>query len=85
MQVELFCSNCTCCFTAPPDMASDHIWQRMADDGPWYALGDGETFEDMIFTTLTDHGQISCPDCGAWVSVNEESLGQMAMELLAQW
>ena len=55
----------------------------MSNDGPWYALGDGETFEDMIFSSLTENGFISCPCCGECVSVSEESLGQLAMEMLA--
>ena len=57
----------------------------MAEDGPWYALGDGETFEDMIFTTLFACGSIRCADCGEPASVTEQSLGQMAMEVLGSW
>lgn len=85
MQVELCCSNCAGRFAAPPESPANQIWERMANEGPWFALGDGETFEDMIFATLTDKGQISCPDCGEMVLVTEESLSQWAMELLAQW
>ena len=40
----------------------------MADDGPWYALGDGETFEDMIFNTLVGCGRIRCSECGEEVT-----------------
>ena len=57
----------------------------MTDEGPWYALGDGETFEDMIFAALTARGAIRCPGCGEPVNVTEESLGQVAMEVLANW
>lgn len=85
MQIELCCPSCTCRFVAPPDSSSDDIIDRMFEDGPRYALGDGETFEDMIFSSLTEHGQITCPDCGEPVTVTEESLGQLAMEVLAQW
>jgi hypothetical protein len=56
----------------------------MLDEGPWYALGDGETFEDMIFTTLARDGNIFCPECGEPVAVSEESLGRVAMSMLAQ-
>ena len=45
------------------------VLDRMADEGPWYALGDGETFEDMIFTTLIGCGTIRCAECGEAASV----------------
>jgi hypothetical protein len=85
MQIELCCSTCACRFAAPPETGCEEVIDRMFDQGPRYALGDGETFEDMIFTTLMERGQISCPDCGDAVGVSEESLGQLAMEVLAQW
>lgn len=85
MQIELSCSCCSRCFAAPPEATADEVRQIMTAEGPGYALGDGETFEDMIFTSLTDRGYIACPDCGEIVCVSEESLGQLAMELLAQW
>jgi hypothetical protein len=85
MQVELYCTNCHCRFVAPPDTPADDVAQRMALEGPWYALGDGETFEDMIFNTLTTDGEIDCPECGEPVHVSEESLGQLAMEVLGSW
>ena len=52
MQVELYCPHCSCCFSANPEAPAAEVLDRMADEGPWYALGDGETFEDMIFSTL---------------------------------
>ncbi len=85
MQVELNCQECYCRFAAPPDAASEDIIERMTNEGTWYALGDGVTFEDMIFTALTGRGAIHCPECSHPVSVGEESLGQLAMEVLAQW
>ena len=83
MQVELYCSSCACRFVAPPGTPAAEILDRMTDDGPWYALGDGETFEDMIFSALTSRGLIHCPDCSAPVSVSEESLGRVSKEILA--
>ncbi|MBI3410610.1 MAG: hypothetical protein HY040_19920 [Planctomycetes bacterium] len=83
MRIELYCSNCSCRFAAPPDASADEIHQQMFADGPWYALGDGNTFEDMIFSSLTERGAICCPDCGDPVAVSEESLSQLAMEMLA--
>jgi hypothetical protein len=84
MQIELYCQECGCRFAAPPDTAAETIIERMTDEGPWYALGDGETFEDMIFAALTARGAICCPECCRPVSVSEESLGRLAMEMLAQ-
>jgi hypothetical protein len=84
MQIELCCRNCFCRFVAPPETAHEQVLDRMFDDGPAYALGDGETFEDMIFTALVENGQIQCPECGEAVHVSEESLGQLAMTMLAR-
>jgi hypothetical protein len=85
MQVELYCPSCCCRFAAPPDASANEILDRMMDEGPWYGLGDGETFEDMIFNALTSEGEIPCPHCDLPVSVSEESLGKLAMEMLSQW
>jgi hypothetical protein len=84
MQVELFCSRCSCRFAAPPETSAQVILERMLDEGPWYGLGDGETFEDMIFNALTLEGEIPCPECDEPVSVSEESLGKLAQEMLSQ-
>jgi hypothetical protein len=64
-------------------MSADEVLARMTDEGPWYALGDGETFEDMIFTALATRGVIRCPECCRPVNITEESLGRMALEMLA--
>ena len=60
MQVELFCPNCCCSFAAEPNTPAAEVLDRMAEDGPWYALGDGETFEGEEFATYID----SLPDIG---------------------
>ncbi len=85
MLVELYCSHCGNRFAADPEMPAAEVLDRMAEDGPWYALGDGETFEDMIFSTLFSYGAIRCVDCGEQAAVNEESLGQLALEVLGSW
>lgn len=85
MQVELYCPDCRCRFAAAPDTPAAEVLDQMIAEGPWYALGDGETFEDMIFNTLTSRGAIRCPGCHEPVSVSEESLGQLAMEVLGSW
>ncbi len=84
MQIELFCDGCTCRFAAPPGASANEVTDLMFEDGPWFALGDGETFEDMIFATLTGAGDIHCPECGDPVTVSEESLGRVAMSMLTQ-
>jgi len=85
MQVELYCPSCHCRFCESPDTPAAEVLDRMAEEGPWYALGDGETFEDMIFSTLFACGTIRCSECGEPVSVSEQSLGQLAMEVLGSW
>lgn len=85
MQIELYCPHCECRFAAPPDTPAWEILDRMAERGPWYALGDGETFEDMIFSTVLAHGDIRCADCGRKASVSEETLGQLTLEVLGSW
>jgi hypothetical protein len=85
MNVELHCQNCLCRFAADPNTPAAEIFDQMAVEGPWYALGDGETFEDMIFTTLMSEGRIRCPECGDPVNVSEESLGRLTMEVLGSW
>jgi len=85
MQVELLCPHCSCSFAASPDAPAAEILDRMAEEGPWYALGDGETFEDMIFSTLFACGSIRCSECGAPVAVSEQTLGQLTMEVLGSW
>jgi hypothetical protein len=61
------------------------VLDQMAETGPWLALGDGETFEDMIFNTLLSCGNIRCAECGENVHVTEETLGQLTMEVLGSW
>jgi hypothetical protein len=85
MQVELYCPHCCMSFVADPETPAQDVLERMADEGPWYALGDGETYEDMIFSTLFACGTIRCAACGEAASVSEQSLGQMAMEVLGSW
>jgi hypothetical protein len=84
-KIELYCERCDCGFTAPPETSAQKILELMTEEGPWYGLGEGETFEDMIFAALTERGAIYCPVCGEQVAVSEESLGKMAMEMLAGW
>ena len=81
MQIELRCPYCACRFSAPPDAPMAEVVDRMTEDGPWFALGDGDTFEDMIFAALLTRGKIACPDCRAPVVVSEESLSRFAVQM----
>ena len=85
MKIELYCEHCHCRFADAPDTPADDVVDRMIGEGPWYALGDGATFEDMIFNAITERGSILCPECEEPVSVSEESLGKVTMELLGCW
>jgi len=83
MHIELYCPNCTHRFAASPDAPALEVMDQMFEDGPWFGLGDGGTFEDMIFHALLEHGDILCPACAEPVCVSEESLGELAKEMLA--
>jgi hypothetical protein len=85
MQVELYCDHCCTSFVAEPDAPAAEVLDRMAEDGPWYALGDGATYEDMIFSTLFACGHIRCSQCGEAAGVSEQTLGQLTMEVLGSW
>jgi len=85
MQIELYCPCCDQAFVAAPDTPAAVVLERMAEQGPWYALGDGETFEDMIFRTVFACGAVRCGECGEAVNISEESLSQLAQEVLGAW
>ncbi len=74
MHIEMHCTHCSYRFMASDDVSS-------VSGEPWYSLGDGNTFEDSIYTSLGDG--VCCPACGAAVRVSEERLGELAMEMLA--
>jgi hypothetical protein len=74
MELALTCLRCATGFTAD---LPEHLTHRLA------ALGDGQTFEDLLYTSLSGDGHFVCPVCDAPVQVREENLNQLAMELLA--
>jgi hypothetical protein len=80
MQIELRCPACPCRFRAEPTTPADEVVEKMIDEGPWYALAEGATFEDMIFAALLRRGAIHCPECDRTVSVQEVSLGRHARQ-----
>lgn len=85
MQIELSCPCCACRLAAPPEASVEEVFDRMLDEGPHFSLGDGNTFEDMIFSSLLEDGEVHCPDCGEAVNVSEESLSRLAREVLAHF
>ena len=49
----------------------------MIDEDLWYALADGQTFEEMIFNALVSRGRIGCPRCATSVCVHEGSIHEL--------
>lgn len=80
MQVELYCPSCEGRYTASPETRAA-VLDRATEEGPWSALGDGETFEDRVAAALADR----CPRCGGAATVSEESLGRLTLEVLRTW
>ena len=72
MHIELRCPGCPCRFRAAPELPADEVLDRMIDEGPWFALAGGETFEDMVFAAVTARGRILCPECGRSVSIHRQ-------------
>jgi hypothetical protein len=76
MHIELRCRECPCRFHAAPDTPADEVLDRMIEEGPWFALARGETFEVMVRAALRARGTIRCPECGRAVAVAGGSLGR---------
>jgi hypothetical protein len=85
MHVELYCPHCQRRFAASPETPAAAVFDRVTEQGPWGALGDGETFEDSVAAALADRAADRCPRCGKAATVSEESLGRLTLELLATW
>ncbi len=62
MDIHLCCPRCPCRFSSAPDASAEEVMDRMNGDAPWFALAEGETFEDMVFAALEARGRILCPD-----------------------
>ena len=80
MLVEIRCPECG---WESVKLPQEQALERIASEGPWFALGDGETCEDRI-AHLADQGQ-PCPHCGTAVVVSEDSLCRISLRLLANW
>jgi hypothetical protein len=85
MQLELYCPCCDRLFTPAPKPGMVEIFRGLEEHGPWSALGDGETFEDLVYNTLTSAPETACPDCGGVATMGEGTLGKLSHALLASW
>jgi hypothetical protein len=82
MPIELRCKRCACHFSAAPDTPYLEILDRMIDEGPWFGLAEGQTFEDMVFATLATRGLIRCPVCLGGVIVDAPRSSQTFLQPL---
>jgi hypothetical protein len=82
MKVELRCLACLYRF---PSYLGAAALERIQEEGPWDALGDGQTFEDRLHSDFLDQSEACCPQCGHAVEVSEESLSALSHSVLAQW
>jgi hypothetical protein len=85
MQLELYCPSCRCQFMAGPRSAVAAVLKGLEEAGPWSALGDGETVEDLFHNALASVEETDCPDCGSAATLNEGTLGELTHSLLATW
>jgi ribosomal protein S27AE len=80
MHIEMCCPECG---WQAHKMPQEQALERIASEGPWYALGDGETFEDRI-AILAEQNQ-ECPRCGTEAVVSADSLCRLSLLMLANW
>jgi hypothetical protein len=85
MHVELYCRCCDHRFTPAPNPGVVELFRDLEQQGPWSALGDGETLEDLLYNKLTSTPETACPECGGAASVSEGVLGELSHSLLASW
>jgi hypothetical protein len=80
MQIELRCLRCACHFSASSDTPYAEVLDRMIDEGPWFGLAEGDTFEEMIAAALEARGAIRCPECAGAVAVGDRNPGRPTRE-----
>jgi hypothetical protein len=83
--IELQCPSCARNFSVSSDSAMAEFFDRMAENGAWCPLGDGETIEDNVYNALATQDDLCCPECDIPVTISQESLSRFARELLVQW
>jgi len=69
MWIHLYCSSCSCLFSALADTPASQVLDRMTDDAPWFALAEGDTFEEMVSAALQRRGKLICPECREEIQV----------------
>ena len=80
MQVEMHCPACLSNYESDIDEVN---FDRISEESPWTALGDGTTLEDELSARLED--DLECPCCGGPVDVLPTSLGRLSLQMLTQW
>lgn len=83
MSIELACPACPCRLHAAPEASEDEVVRYMTEEGPWFALAAGATFEDMVSQALNRRGRILCPECGEPVGVHASAFGCRRQRLSA--
>ena len=78
MLIHLYCPRCPCHFSAEADAPAAEVLDRMTQEAPWFALAEGDTFQDMVFAALDARGRILCPECRREVLVGGASVGRYA-------
>ncbi len=84
MALKLTCPICTHEFQVTPETPAGRPLAHITEGKSWFAMGDAQTFEDMIFARLATEGPICCPSCGNEVAVSETDLSDLARDLLAR-
>jgi hypothetical protein len=85
MRLQFHCTGCSTNNSIELTSPLGSVLERIRDQGPWVALGDGETLEDQLHNELTGNEDSWCPDCGNPIAFSEESLAQFSRELLMHW
>jgi hypothetical protein len=77
VQIELKCPVCPCHFVAASKANLEQVVQDMIEGGTWYALADGDSFQEMIEVALAKRGTIRCPSCGTPVQIRESDVEEL--------
>ena len=78
MYIELRCPRCPCRFSAAAATPASEVLDQMTEDGPWFDLASGETFQEMLVAALRARGRIRCPECGTAVAVGGKLPGRFS-------
>jgi hypothetical protein len=73
VEIHLHCPRCGSHFSAPADAPAGQVLDRMTDEAPWFALAEGETFQDMVCAALAARGRILCPECRGEILIGRQA------------